>query len=247
MSDAPPARGFFPPEPDDPSPGGQPGTGPGSVTFATAGKAPKHTHNNKQHHVPRKTGDFGMILFLASLAILFAASMLAFIIVRFMQSRPRTNLLTDEVYPALTPMGSLHLPATLWLSTIIILASSVTMHFALKNVRLERQQKFCRWMVVTAVLAGLFLIVQVPGLIALLIEHNRLEVSHAMFGAIFFLVLVHALHLVGGIVPLIYVTRKAFHGAYDHESHAPVKHLTMYWHFLDAVWLVMFTLLLVLR
>ena len=46
-------------------------------------------------------------------------------------------------------------------------------------------------------------------------------------------------------IPLAVVTRYAHLGAYDHESHAPVKYVTMYWHFLDVVWIVMFAVLLV--
>ena len=46
-------------------------------------------------------------------------------------------------------------------------------------------------------------------------------------------------------IPLAVVTRNAHLGAYDHESYAPVKYVTMYWHFLDVVWIVMFAVLLV--
>ena len=56
---------------------------------------------------------------------------------------------------------------------------------------------------------------------------------------------IHALHLFGGILPLAVVTRNAHLGAYDHEAHAPVKYVTMYWHFLDVVWIAMFAVLLV--
>ena len=86
---------------------------------------------------------------------------------------------------------------------------------------------------------------QTPSLITLLIEHNQVDVGHTLLGFIFFLVIIHALHLLGGVIPLAVVTRNAHLGAYDHESHGPVKYVTMYWHFLDVVWIAMFAVLLI--
>ena len=60
------------------------------------------------------------------------------------------------------------------------------------------------------------------------------------FVALFMLILLHALHVVGGIIYLIMVQVGAVSGLYDHESHAPVKHAAIYWHFLDIVWILMF-------
>jgi heme/copper-type cytochrome/quinol oxidase subunit 3 len=61
-----------------------------------------------------------------------------------------------------------------------------------------------------------------------------------LYGLIFFLILVHALHVVGGLVGLSVTTAHALQGRYDHERYGGVKHAAMYWHFLDAVWLVMY-------
>ena len=197
--------------------------------------------------VPPKAGVFGMWLFLAALGMLFAASMLGYVIIRVQQTRELVHPTTQAVTPATAPLHSLHLPFGLWFSTLVILASSVTMHFALQNVRRERQAKFRNWLIVTLILSGLFLVVQTPSLATLLIEHNQATTSHTLLGFIFFLVIIHALHLVGGILPLAVVTRNAHLGAYDHESHNPVRYTTMYWHFLDAVWIVMFAVLLLTR
>jgi heme/copper-type cytochrome/quinol oxidase subunit 3 len=48
------------------------------------------------------------------------------------------------------------------------------------------------------------------------------------------------MHVVGGIVMLLIVTARTFRGRYDHEHSTPVYNAALYWHFLDAVWLVMF-------
>ena len=189
-----------------------------------------------------------MKLFLVSLAILFAASMLAYLIIRVMGTRekvlPRGDGTQTVIPPTTPPLGSIDLPWTLWLSTVVILASSVTMQIALNKVRRERIKGFRTALNATLVLSIVFLLVQVPSFIILLGEHATIDVGHAMFGAIFFLILLHALHLVGGIIPLFVIGQNAHAGRYDHEHYAPVKHVTSYWHFLDGVWIVMFGVLL---
>ena len=191
--------------------------------------APRH------HAVPAATGTLGLWLFLASLAMLFAGSMLAYLLIRTV----------PEDAP---PLGEAELPGGLWLSTAIIVASSFTLHAALQKLRRERQVAFRRLLLVTCVLALAFLVVQAPSLAALLAEH-RVHLADDRLaqpaGLIFFLILVHAAHVVGGIVHMGIVTVQAHRHRYDHEHYRPVQHLAMYWHFLDIVWLVMFTTFLV--
>ncbi|QDU72680.1 cytochrome c oxidase subunit 3 [Mucisphaera calidilacus] len=214
-------------------------------------------------HVPKKAGDFGMWLFLISLGMLFAASMLAYTIIRVNGMLEKTNYITGEpIPPAGPPWGSMTIPVGLWVSTAVILLSSFTIHRALTHIRLERQEAFCRAMWATLGLAVVFLLVQTPSLLALLGDHwdaiaQRQAVANGqmaaadttstnpLYGAVFVLILIHALHVIGGVVPLAIVTRDAHKRKYDHEHHAPVKHLAMYWHFLDAVWISMFAVLLV--
>lgn len=181
----------------------------------------------------RKLHTVGVWLFLAALGMLFASSMLAYVIIRLQQG-------------TLAGAGSVHLPGLLWVSTLVILTSSATMHGALSAVRLERQHRFRSLIVATLVLALLFVIVQVPAMAALLRAHyaNQAQNLH-VYGLVFFLILLHALHVVGGVAGLVRVAIYAHLGRYDHESHAPVRHIAMYWHFLDIVWIVMFTILLI--
>lgn len=183
---------------------------------------------------PRKVGTFGMLLFLASLTMLFAATMIGYILLRLQLTNATANREAVE-------LGWLQLPAGLWLSTFVILASSVTLHLAGRSVALERQRPFRRWMVVTSVLAALFVLVQLPSLYTLIAEHRLLADQRiGLYGLVFFLIIVHAAHVLGGVGPLWVITAKAFRGKYDHENYVAVQHLAMYWHFLDIVWLVMF-------
>lgn len=202
----------------------------------------------KDHRVPRGTNELGMYLFLASLAMLFLSSMLGYVIVRWTKTINHYDPANPDViaFPATAPpLGTIHMPVMLWLSTLVILASSVTIHFALQNIQRERQAKFRSLLIATLVLSLLFLLVQTPSLATLIYEHFQNGIDNTMLGVIFFLVLIHALHVVGGIIPLAVVTYKAGQGRYDHEHYGPVKNVAMYWHFLDGVWLFMFAVLLV--
>ena len=182
----------------------------------------------KPHHRPHPaTVTVGMWLFLASLTMLFGASMLGYALIRARSTSPALH--------------TLQLPRLLWISTALILAASATLHFALQAVRRERQLELRRHLVMTCLFAGLFLIVQAPALARLLSQHRALlEQGMHLYGLIFFLILLHAMHVIGGVIALAVTTRNAFAGKYDHENHAGMKHATMYWHFLDVVWIVMY-------
>lgn len=185
---------------------------------------------DRASHVPARAAVFGMWLFLASLGMLFAASMLGYVIIR-----TRSD-------------AGVHLPPGLWLSTVIILTSGVTMHLAQRSIRQERHDAFKPYLLGTLLLAFGFMVIQTPSLWRLLQEHAAMRQQGLYaYGLIFFLVLLHALHVVGGIAGLGRVTLNAFRGRYDHEHHQGVRLAAMYWHFLDAVWLVMFGVMLFVR
>ena len=183
--------------------------------------------NAKQQHVPARAQTVAMWLFLAALAMLFGATMLAYFIVRSRQG---------------AAAGGLQLPRTLWISTALMLAGSVTIHFAVDAARRERQQELRRHLVMTGIFAVLFVIVQTPAMVRLLEQHRELATTQRVFlyGLIFVLILVHALHVLGGLVGLGITTAHAFRGRYDHENYTGVRSAAMYWHFLDVVWIIMY-------
>jgi heme/copper-type cytochrome/quinol oxidase subunit 3 len=175
-----------------------------------------------------------MWLLLAALTMLFGATLAAYVLIR----------VTGAQSP---PLRSMHLPQALWLSTAIILLASYTIHRALASVRRERQNPLRHYLAITCILALAFVIVQTPSLATLLRQHHSIAgQSVHLYGLIFFLILVHALHVLGGIVGLSVTTLHAYQHRYDHEHYAGVKHAAMYWHFLDAVWIVMFVGMLAL-
>ena len=195
--------------------------------------------------LPPGTHALGMWLFIAALAVLFIAGMIAYILFRITGTFDHTHPVTGEVIAGKAPpLHTIDMPMILWLSTAAILFSSYSIHRALENVRHERQDRFRQALFTTLLLAVPFFLAQGAGLATLL--GRTADAGVALQRTIVFLIIIHALHLIGGMIPLFVVTRRAHAGRYDHEYHTPVRHLALYWHFLDAVWLVMFATFLLL-
>lgn len=215
--------------------------------------------DSRVHPISPKTQAVGMWLFLLSLALLFASSLLIYVIIR-MQMRGEA------------PIGAFREAMSDWKlysSTVVVLAASFAIHRALRAVQRERIGKFRTWLWITNILATLFVVVQTPAMIDLLSQDTATADTSQLrpvispldpdagatvgprdilpqaretrlYGILFFFVLIHALHVLGGMVYLAVVTIKAHKGWYDHEHFVGVRHAALYWHFLDVVWLMMF-------
>jgi cytochrome c oxidase subunit 3 len=177
-------------------------------------------------------GLLGMLLFLAALAVLFAASLLAYILIRIRGAQA-------------PELGVLHLPGLLWASTVLVVSVSVTLHRALTALRRENLPAFRRLAAWSLAGAVAFVVVQTPALTGLLSLHQSTGPdTPRLYGLIFCLILLHALHVLGGIIALARLWLGARAGRYDHENAHRVRLIALYWHFLDVVWLVMFGTLL---
>jgi heme/copper-type cytochrome/quinol oxidase subunit 3 len=134
------------------------------------------------------------------------------------------------------------LPVAIWVSTAILLAGGAVMRRALRKVRRYDRPAFRRSLRLALGGGVLFLAVQVPVLGHLL---ARLAMTSPTGGAkpglLFFLILLHALHVVGGLLALGWITVRAHTDArrYTPDYHTPVRYTVMYWGFLEVVWLVM--------
>jgi heme/copper-type cytochrome/quinol oxidase subunit 3 len=176
--------------------------------------------------VPASTVTVGMWLFLAALFMLFAAGLLGWVVIRNTGDNSKQHF---------------QLPAILWLSTALVLGVSFTITRALRSIRRERRASFLGWVRASLVLGIGFLLVQTPAMVLLLSQHRDLRGrGMGLYGLLFFLILVHALHVVGGMIALVLLDIRGRRGVYDHEHYLPVRHAAMYWHFLDLVWLAMF-------
>ena len=174
-------------------------------------------------------GVLGMWLFLATLAVLFAAAIAGYLVVR----------LEARTWP---PPGMPRLPGGLWAGTIALLGASVTVHRALRSIRLGGRTAATRWLAATLALGASFLVIQCWNWWGFL----RLRVAGApnLYAFTFFMLTgLHAAHVVGGVLLLAVVTGRSLRGRYGSGAHAGITYAAMYWHFLDAVWLVLFAVL----
>ena len=193
-------------------------------------------HHDEARPVRHSVGTVGLWLFLLALAMLFASSMVGYVLIRV--AGPQT--VSAQSGPPL------HVPALLWVSTLLVLGVSVTLHRAVGSVRRERHVPLRFWLRASMALAIGFLVVQTPAMMQLLGRHAEARTQNLhVYGLIYFLVLLHALHVIGGVIALARVMYHESRGRYDHEHYLPVYHAALYWHFLDVVWMVMFGTFLV--
>ena len=130
--------------------------------------------------------------------------------------------------------------------TICLLASSVTIHLAGK--RLERGQRliFLGLWLLTIVLGGLFMYGTAQEWHRLIYEHG-LTISTNLFGTTYYsLVGLHAFHVTVGLLMLAIVLVFGLAGRVGAAQSARVDVLSLYWHFVDAVWVVVFTVVYVI-
>jgi cytochrome c oxidase subunit 3 len=95
---------------------------------------------------------------------------------------------------------------------------------------------------ISAVAAVLFMNVQFRAMVEMLSGPATYHgTGKGVAGMVVVLALLHALHVLGGVVALAVVSVRSYLGRYDHERYWPVDFTAQYWHFLDAVWLCMLT------
>jgi len=183
-------------------------------------------------------GRFGMVLFLISIGVLFIATLIVLLVVRVQLAR-------DGLWPSDLPA----LPKALWASTAVLIASSGTMHRALKNIRADRVLAARNALLVTTVLGMAFLAIQIGCWIAWAgVVSDRWAGSEEFRLALtgFYLLSgLHGLHVIGGLIALLRATISSARRRYSPGEHAAVQYTGWYWHFLDAVWLIIFILLLI--
>lgn len=130
--------------------------------------------------------------------------------------------------------------------TICLLSSSLTIHFAAKLLGRGKQGAFLRLWFFTIILGGLFLYGTGREWHRLIYEHG-LTISTNLFGTTYYsLVGLHGTHVVVGLVMLTIVLLFGLAGRVGPEQSARVEVLSLYWHFVDAVWVVVFTVVYIL-
>ena len=130
--------------------------------------------------------------------------------------------------------------------TICLLSSSLTVHYAGKFLENGKRSAFLTLWSLTILLGGLFLFGTGQEWHRLIYEHG-LTISTNLFGTTYYsLVGLHAFHVTAGLIMLVIVAIFAFAGRVGREHSRRVEVLSLYWHFVDVVWVVVFTVVYVL-
>src|SRR5467141_805895 len=130
--------------------------------------------------------------------------------------------------------------------TICQLSSSLTIHFAAKCLARGIEFAFLGFWLLTIALGGLFLYGTTEEWHRLIYEHG-LTISTNLFGTTYYsLVGLHAFHVTAGLIMLVTVAVFGLSGRVGVKQSGHIEVLSMYWHFVDAVWVVVFTVVYVL-
>lgn len=182
------------------------------------------------------------LLFLASLGMFFIGSLITYLTIREQAFTP----IPDAVPGSILDRGpqvyeSLRIPTSFWVSTIALVFVSGFLHRASWSIHRERQSEFKLLLGLAWIAALVFTLIQGFGMAWLLEQHfsDGGDGSMKVFGMSFTLAMIHALHVIGGMVFLGFVIYQAFRDRYDHERHFAVDNCANYWHFLDVVWICM--------
>ena len=175
----------------------------------------------------------GFVLFLFSDCILFSSFIFAYVYLR-------------NSAPAWPPFLNGHqLPwfdtAYAAVNSVVLFGSGVTMHFALENWKNLNRRKFYYWIFATIILGLAFLGGQAHEWAGVL--GTGLTWSNSTMGAAFFVLTgLHGFHVFVGVIFLTILTMQASSGFYTGSKYFGLTAGTLYWHFVDVIWVALFFL-----
>jgi cytochrome c oxidase subunit 3 len=172
----------------------------------------------------------GMLLFIISEVMIFGAFFTAYFFIR---------VVTHDPWPA---PGTQIPEAATGVNTAILLVSSLTIHWALMSIKKGNRFGLKAGMVLTFLLGLTFLFLQVNEYV-----HLGWAPHDAAQATIFYsLTGLHGAHVFVGLCALLIVTIRSFRGHYSPEHHQGMEVPGIYWHFVDGMWIIVYTALYVL-
>jgi cytochrome c oxidase subunit 3/cytochrome o ubiquinol oxidase subunit 3 len=175
---------------------------------------------------------WGMLAFLVSEVALFSTLIVVYL----------SFLGRDTDGP--TPAQALSLPLVIG-TTVVLLSSSVTIHLAERALREGSHGRFCRLWAATIALGVTFLLGTAYEWRELIVQHG-LTIQRNLFGTTYYtLVGFHGLHVTAGVVTMMTVLGLALARRLTSGSGLAVELVSWYWHFVDAVWVVVFSVVYV--
>jgi cytochrome c oxidase subunit 3 len=172
----------------------------------------------------------GMCLFIISEIMIFGAFFTAYFFIRVVQG-------------ADWPAHGTELPvAVAGMNTAILVSSSFTLHWAETSIKTNNRFGLKAGILSTFLLGATFLFVQINEYV-----HIGFSPADHAQGSIFYgLTGLHGAHVFIGLILLAIVTVRAFRGHYTPEEHRGINVPGIYWHFVDVMWLVVYTTVYIL-
>jgi len=134
------------------------------------------------------------------------------------------------------------LPVVFIYSTLVIIASSLTVHLAAKAFKAREMARYRTLITVTALLGVLFMALQILGFMDLEARNIALTGAKSNSAASFLLVItgLHMLHVLGGVIALLVMFIKAYVSSVKNYSSLSIELVGTYWHFVDILWIYLF-------
>jgi cytochrome c oxidase subunit III len=190
---------------------------------------PHDTHGGTSNPV------LGMILFITSEVMFFGGLFAAYFNLRANapQWPPEEFAHTLKILPFVGP------------ATILLIISSFTCQWAVWAIRRDDRTVFIRGMAVTVVLGIVFLLMQITDYAFL--GSEGLTLASGQFGTTYYtLTGFHGAHVFGGVVMLSVILYRGMAGQFSGRHYDAVEGASLYWHFVDVVWILLFSLLYLL-
>lgn len=131
------------------------------------------------------------------------------------------------------------LPTIFWFNTAVIVTSSFTLHWALVSFKKFKYNAYRLAITLTTVLGITFIIGQYLGWEQLV--NNGIYLDKSTHGAFIYVISgAHAIHVLGGVIALVVITLLAFIKSYNPNKLLRVELISIYWHFVDVLWLYLF-------
>jgi len=195
-------------------------------------------HDAHQHHGPPAANRssraepqlLGMLLFIISEIMVFGAFFTAYFFIRVAQGNPW------PAHGTTLPVG------VAGFNTAILVSSSFTIHWAEQSIKRGNHFGLKAGMLLTFLLGCSFLFIQIN-------EYANIGFApqDAAQQTIFYsLTGLHGAHVFIGLLLLLFVTIRAFRGHYSPEEHRGVEVPGIYWHFVDIMWLVVYSTVYIL-
>jgi len=197
-----------------------------------------HAHGHEEHHGPPPAHKssrvepqlLGMLLFIISEVMIFGAFFTAYFFIRVAQGDP---------WPA---VGTKLPVEVAGVNTAILVSSSFTIHWAQTSIKNGNRFGLKAGMLTTFLLGATFLFIQIN-------EYANIGFAPqdgAQETIFFSLTGLHGAHVFIGLCLLLFVTIRAFRGHYSPEEHRGVEVPGIYWHFVDVMWLVVYSTVYIL-